>query len=269
MPKLREEADFVIVVAHAGSEKAKALANIGGIDVLISTHAETKAVPMKDTNVVDAAAEKIGDCIFFESGTHMGWNVGRLDIELNGGRPKSFTNKLYYLDREYDESPAMLNVYAEYNNKVRELALGQQEKMRAQFKELLKKRGFDPEKHGIKSDFATAEKCKACHTQQYDMWEKGRHARAFKTLEDSSQQFDPECVGCHTTGLGKRGFVNAMRTPELVNVQCEACHGAGRTHADQPAAGYGGVDKETCGVCHSEEIDPEFDYDKYWKRIEH
>ena len=270
LPQLRAQADLVIVVAHASRKKARALADLDGIDIMLATHVEQKPVPMSDNNVVDAPAERIGDCVFIESRTQMGWTVGRLDIELDGTKPGSFTNRLYYLDQDYEESPEMLNIYADYNKAVRELAIGQQEKMRAKYKELLRKRGFDPEKFGKKTNFVTADKCRTCHQQEYEIWETSSHARALATLEDTNQQFDPECVVCHSTGSGKRGgFVNALRTPELGNVQCEACHGPGKTHANQSASDYGHPKEDTCRACHSTDIDPDFNYNIYWERIQH
>jgi predicted CXXCH cytochrome family protein len=60
-------------------------------------------------------------------------------------------------------------------------------------------------------------------------------------------------TSCHTTGYGDAsGFVNVKTTPEMVNVQCENCHGPGSHHAaDADNVGLGvKLDAAMCGECH-------------------
>ena len=46
---------------------------------------------------------------------------------------------------------------------------------------------------------------------------------------------DSECLACHTTGYGEpSGFESIETTPDLVGVQCEACHGPGEAHSLNP-----------------------------------
>jgi hypothetical protein len=89
-------------------------------------------------------------------------------------------------------------------------------------------------------------------------------------------QNNPYCLKCHTTGYrGPQGFVSEKITPELRGVQCEACHGPGSRHKDNPhdkgSLPIGKkIDYETvCIKCHDRNWTPEFDYKKYRKRIEH
>ena len=76
--------------------------------------------------------------------------------------------------------------------------------------------------------FAWAGACKDCHSDIYKSWAATKHAKAFKRLKGGDQE--KPCVGCHVTGaksVVKEGgdIVNA-------GVQCEACHGPAKAHAE-------------------------------------
>ncbi|MDO8805973.1 MAG: cytochrome c family protein [Elusimicrobiota bacterium] len=103
-----------------------------------------------------------------------------------------------------------------------------------------------------------AAKCKMCHSKQHATWTKMKHSKAIEALS-AEEQKNPECVKCHVTGYGKTGgFVSMEKTPELANVQCEACHGAGSAHMKAPK-----TEKKTtingkgidCRECHSPHVD--------------
>lgn len=92
--------------------------------------------------------------------------------------------------------------------------------------------------------------------------------RAHKIDPDKDYTNDPNCVGCHTTGYGQPGgFVSLAKTPTLVGIQCEACHGPGGGYmkpelmslknkeykrSDLIAAGLVVPSAETCKTCHNE-----------------
>lgn len=144
--------------------------------------------------------------------------------------------------------------------------------------------------------FVGSKNCKKCHIKEYKSWEQTKMASAYDSLkpgvdveikaelglsaeEDYTQ--NAECVACHVTGMGKEGgFVSEEETPELANVGCETCHGAGGTYLQD---GYmtlknkeykrsefvavGMVEKvgeEQCVACHNENVpieDYTFDYE--------
>ncbi|MDD5210021.1 MAG: cytochrome c family protein [Elusimicrobiales bacterium] len=103
-----------------------------------------------------------------------------------------------------------------------------------------------------------ADKCKMCHSKQHATWTKMKHFKAIESLT-AEEQKNPECVKCHVTGFGEAsGFVSMEKTPNLANVQCEACHGAGSLHMKAPMADkkktINGKGKD-CRDCHSPHVD--------------
>jgi hypothetical protein len=99
--------------------------------------------------------------------------------------------------------------------------------------------------------FVGAKKCKMCHLKQYQTWEQTKMAKSFELLRagvaadakkkanlDPQKDYthDEKCLPCHTTGFGKPGgFVSIEKTPELVGVQCESCHGPASEYLQEGA----------------------------------
>jgi len=91
--------------------------------------------------------------------------------------------------------------------------------------------------------------CRGCHLVQYLSWERRAHGKAFESLRSGSREaakrlagLDPAkdytndslCLPCHATGYGEPGgFVDPEETPELLNVGCESCHGAGSLFVEE------------------------------------
>ena len=117
----------------------------------------------------------------------------------------------------------------------------------------------EPNRKGLTATYVGSNRCKNCHKDAFDAWEKTRHHHATDTLEDVKKerpplgrQFDPECMKCHVTGfehLGgydhpvpnlaawvpgprpilKPGELDA-HNKKLRGVGCESCHGPGSEH---------------------------------------
>ena len=99
--------------------------------------------------------------------------------------------------------------------------------------------------------YVGAKKCRSCHLKQFQTWEQTKMAKSFELLRagvasgaKKKANLDPEkdythdekCLGCHTTGYGKPGgFVSLEKTPDLLGVQCEACHGPGSEYLKEGA----------------------------------
>ncbi len=87
--------------------------------------------------------------------------------------------------------------------------------------------------------YVGSEKCKKCHESAYEVWKKSPHSHAYKTLVDATdpgfRQYDPECIVCHTVGFGyQSGFTTFEKSPLLMDVGCESCHGPSSEHVKKP-----------------------------------
>ncbi|HEY5315357.1 MAG TPA: multiheme c-type cytochrome [Pirellulales bacterium] len=119
---------------------------------------------------------------------------------------------------------------------------------------------------------AGTEACRRCHADDHRVWKSSPHAHAWQTLAQRTAWADPDCQQCHTTGYGlPGGFVSARRTPRLVDVGCESCHGPSAAHVAHPAThtAWFALAADRCVRCHDHENSPQFAYDSYWPRIEH
>ncbi len=155
-------------------------------------------------------------------------------------------------------------------------------------------------KNAVEAQYVKVKKCKKCHLKQFKSWKKTTMAKSFENLKpgvnaeakkkagidpDKDYTADADCLRCHTTGYGKPGgFVSLEKTPGLINVQCEACHGPGgkynlimKKHRktfkvdELTAVGFvvlkGTSAEKECLVCHgddnpfNEKIDPKYKWD--------
>jgi len=124
----------------------------------------------------------------------------------------------------------------------------------------------------VNHDYIGAERCRSCHPAEYDVWAAGPHARAMDPLRDNEKR-DQRCVACHT-------MVPADPDPLLAGVQCETCHGPGRSYAKSFAMrdrelrerlGFVVPDEGTCKTCHAENTASlmPFSYAEARERIRH
>ncbi len=123
----------------------------------------------------------------------------------------------------------------------------------------------------LASNYVTSETCAKCHQEEYDKWKQTRHSHAFTVLETKNRAFDNACVGCHSVGYQKQGFINIKATPQLAHVQCESCHGPGAAHAAKPEKGLFKTPStpSMCITCHDRENSPDFVFNKYWPMVAH
>jgi Cytochrome c554 and c-prime len=118
--------------------------------------------------------------------------------------------------------------------------------------------------------FVGNEPCRECHAEAFSVWEKSRHALGYDTLEEKGKQFHLDCIGCHVTGFQKPGGVcrvDKVRGRE--DVGCEACHGPGSIHSNDPTAENVllGNTEQACTGCHDPENSPHFDFREYLPQV--
>ncbi len=114
--------------------------------------------------------------------------------------------------------------------------------------------------------------CVKCHDEDCRLWAASPHAKAWEALKPQDAQADPDCQRCHTTGYGlPGGFASLRKGDKRTAVGCESCHGPSRAHAakEEVHTSYYAQARNHCIDCHDRENSPAFDYDQYWKKIEH
>jgi hypothetical protein len=108
------------------------------------------------------------------------------------------------------------------------------------------------------------------------------------------RQFDPECISCHATGWNAQeyfpyesGFASIDTTPLLSGNGCENCHGPAAAHVEAEQARGAtrnlalrdqlrqrlrltkATIESTCEKCHDHDNSPQFDFERYWPKVEH
>ncbi len=149
--------------------------------------------------------------------------------------------------------------------------------------------------------YVGAKKCGMCHKskkigKQYKIWEKTKHAQAYKTLQTKkadkiaadkgfkTKAVDtPECLECHAPTYNVKASLIGKRFKIENGVQCETCHGPGSDYKskkimkNQDKAVKNGLKmytdpgSELCVTCHNKKSPTfkEFNFKKYWAKIEH
>ena len=178
-----------------------------------------------------------------------------------------------WLRRNVLDDPELLPAFQVYDAEVKELFFTNLDRM---------------DKQQEKSPFVGAAVCQGCHAEAFSIWKNSRHGHAFATLETKGKHFDPECLECHVVGLkpwkpplnsvspalqsfvGRTGFLSPQLTPQLLNVQCENCHGPARVHLANPVAEKPPHPaREACTTCHVGSHSPSFNFESYWPKIRH
>jgi len=118
------------------------------------------------------------------------------------------------------------------------------------------------------SSYVGVEVCKGCHEKEHASFTThSKMSNSFKGIarmrKGLTGQEITKCYECHTTGYGKPGgFKSETETPGMKNLGCEACHGAGSSHAlsGNPKEIKRHLDTKDCEVCHAKDRVAAFNY---------
>jgi hypothetical protein len=118
-------------------------------------------------------------------------------------------------------------------------------------------------------EFAGTSTCGGCHSESLRVHQASLHSKAMASLKAEGHEKDPECVGCHSTGLDSFEGFSATK-PELGEVSCESCHGPGTQHSALPnLKKMPKVGEKSCQTCHTSTTSPNFEFTKMWRKIQH
>lgn len=244
--------DLIVLLSHAEKEETLEIADIfSELDLIITGH------ELDDPNIY---VKKINNTIITSAGKS-GKHIGAITFSNENGEWKTLANengefvKKISLSPEFNKPSNIDNLIDLYKNKVKE------EDLFRKHQRIMSGQG---------EEYAGSLMCGSCHLKIYQHWKNTKHSKAFETLEENEDQFDPECIKCHVVGFDySAGFVSLDETPDLKGVGCESCHGYGSAHILDTSIPYNTVYKTECIKCHDSENSPHFEYDSYWEEIKH
>jgi len=189
--------------------------------------------------------------------------IEELGDATGGDHPNTVTATLIALDSNIADDPDVRGIFDKYAEKLKEIKYQEKES-------LLKEGKRDIGALAIEPHYVGMESCKMCHAKIYSFVSGTKHTTAYETLREEERQFEPNCIGCHTTGYKKPGgFTNILTAKDLLGVQCEVCHGPGSLHVkDNKANKLANLTKAAdCISCHDPENDDNFVYAEDLKKI--
>lgn len=281
-----QSVDVRVLLSHGTVEESKEFARqFPQFQVVLTA----RGIGDPDPN---AAPQSVGNTMVVEAG-RKGKHVGVLAAYQSEGR-LSFQYKLVSLERDdFGESQPMIDMMKDYQEQLKQNQIVLTDGIGAP--------------HPSQSTYVGVDKCGECHTTAHEIWQKTGHAHAFEDLDPVhkrhgherlngvNRSFDPECLSCHVTGWDpqeytrfKSGFLNEefASTDEekqlhklLAGSQCENCHGPGSRHVELVEAGEDNAGesvrllkadaKARCEKCHDGDNSPDFEFEAYWKKVEH
>ncbi len=257
VPALKRKADVIVALVAMDLDQARQVPKRSKeIDLVLggqgAMQTRTDDFP-EDTQIGKARVMYVGD---------QGKNLGEVRLSFDAERTiASSRRSIIGLTREWPDDPVLARLM-----ETTKVAVNDYNRRQAEAASPLAPPSVAPRE----ATYTGSERCAACHDKQYAVWIQSGHAHAFRTLTEAKQDFNPQCVGCHTIGFGKtHGFVNFRATPALVNVGCESCHGPSSRHPEETREGYGRTDTTFCLSCHTRENSPDYNEATYVPKVRH
>ena len=258
VPQMRAKSDIVVVLSGLDLDVARNVARkVKEIDLILGGQGGRETRPddfPEDTLIGRTRIHYVGD---------QGKNLGEVRLFLSDKRTiASMQRTTVQLTREWPDDAVLARLMDATKEEVNAFNQAQAE---AQSPFAV------PEKPAAgRPAYTGSGRCVTCHESEFSIWSQSAHAHAFEVLVRDKQDFNPECVGCHTIGYGKpQGFITAAATPLLKHVGCEACHGPSGQHPESETEGYGRTTTEACRVCHTQQNSPDFDPASYIPKVRH
>lgn len=268
----KEKCDFLILLAHATVEESLELAEkFPDFDLVVTAGGVGEPPSAKGPTIgTKTLMVEVG-----EKG------IGAVVLGVYDGEPRLRYQRVLF-DSRYPNAPEIKSLFAAYQGQLKALGL-----------DGLGVRTVPYAQRNTLGAFVGSAKCQTCHEESYKIWKKSGHARAYETLTktDPPRNFDPECISCHVIGWHpteyfpfRGGFLTTEKTPELIDVGCESCHGAGGAHCEAEIKNDKALqekiqkamtvtkaeaEKHLCATCHDLDNSPDFDFPSYWPKVEH
>ena len=241
-------AQVVVLLAQLG--------RVGGEDLVTAVPGIDAVVLGHDVPVYEQG-RRIGGTMASYAG-EQGQHLGFIKVALGrDGHVADATCSVASLGPEVREQPVMFRAVKAFED-------AYNERMRLEERSARLEADDDPVDH-----FVGEQVCARCHATESQQWRTTAHSLAWETLQRVKKDATPECIPCHVVGFRQAGgFQTGVRTPQLVNVQCENCHGMGTEHGNDWLVRHK-VDEGTCRTCHNQERDPEFDFAAKFPLIVH
>ncbi|MCC6125983.1 MAG: hypothetical protein IT426_13540 [Pirellulales bacterium] len=286
LPELQKNANLLVLLAHATMEESLALAEKYPQFHVVATSGGNP-IPPDEPRKIDGSKTVFvevglkGMCAIV-LGFYDGADAVRYQRVVLDSRTSFLDPKKQPIVSTAPPPPEMKNLMAAFQDQLK--AIG--------FAGLGLRPSPSPQKESG-GRYVGTEKCKPCHEESYKIWRKSGHAKGYQTLAelDPPRNYDPECLSCHVVGWNPQryfpyesGFKSKEKTPHLLDVGCEDCHGPGELHCKAEEGGDQAKmdqyrkasvitkeesEKNQCRTCHDGENSPDFNFSKYWPYVEH
>lgn len=273
---LRGKVDVLIALTHLGLEGDQALARaVDGIDYILGAHSQSflqDPVRVGNTTILQTSFRNQHVGIFSSA-------------QIKMGQIKMGQNRLVPLDQSFqpkDTKNPMISLLTRTKVMIAELNRRNEADLE------MSDKSASALTNNTQPHYQTFVRCAACHEKQHDFWKSTAHGHAYTTLVTKKQNYNKDCLACHTLGAGdaKNGWTNvnalvlsskgSIIPPEsfaksygkmdpshlarykkaYINVQCEHCHGPAQDHPYAGQNRFNAVDTRTCLGCHRQDQAP-------------